>query len=137
MEAVLKSDLRCFFDVECLEELKQKMNVNVSSVALDSNSTRYPPVTPLLEIVSDLMVESWINQTIYESYFNQCNPTSCIVTYISRGNIIQMITTTIGLIGGLTKVYKFVIPVMVTGVFRFFIPTIRRKFINRNRLIPL
>ena len=137
MEAVLQSDLRCFFDVECLQALKGKLYLNASSTALDHSATRYPPVTPLLDIVSNLMVEKWIKQTSYENYFNQCHPTSCTATYVGRGNIIQIITTTIGLIGGFTKLYKFVVPLAVTAVFRFFIPMIKRKMIGRNRVITV
>ncbi|UJR34632.1 hypothetical protein I4U23_027409 [Adineta vaga] len=136
--AVLRSDLRCFFDVECLKELSDNLDLNVhaSSIVLDPNSTRYQSTSPLLEIVSNLMVEIWDNQTSYESYFNQCEPTSCIATYIARGSLIYIITEVIGLIGGLTKVYKFIVPLMVTVILQFLIPTIRRRFINGNRIIP-
>ena len=134
MEAVLKSDLRCFFDVECLQALKDKLYINASSAALDHNATRYSTVTPLFDIVSNLMVEKWFNQTSYENYFNRCHPTSCTVTYVGRGDIIQIITTTIGLIGGFTKVYKFAVPLAVTAVLRLFIPMIKRKIIGRNRV---
>jgi uncharacterized membrane protein len=136
LEAVLKSDLRCFFDVECLKELKSKLHVNVSSAALQTNTTRFPPMTPLFDIVTDLMVEKWINQTSYENYFSQCQPTTCTATYVDRGDIIQIITIIIGLIGGFTKAYKFCVPLMVMAVFRFVIPMIRRKLLESNRVLP-
>ena len=106
----------------------------MSNIVLDPHSTQYQLSSSLLEIVSNSMVEKWTNQTSYENYFNQCRPESCTAKYISRGNIIYIITTVIGLIGGLAKVYKFIVPIMVTGVLRYFIPTIRSRFINRNRV---
>ncbi|CAF3670536.1 unnamed protein product, partial [Adineta steineri] len=106
VEAVLQSDLRCFFDSNCLQKLIDSLsleNITVSDIILNSTASHYQEKGSLLEIVSNLMVEEWNNQTSYDSYFNICQPSVCTATYISRGNIVYIITTTIGLTGGLTK----------------------------------
>jgi hypothetical protein len=59
------------------------------------------------------MIEQWNSETSYEDYFNECQPDQCSATYVHRGNVIYIITTMTGLIGGLTKVYLFVVPLFV------------------------
>ncbi|CAF3562548.1 unnamed protein product [Adineta steineri] len=124
VEAVLQSDLRCFFDNDCLQQLIDSLsleNISVSDIILNSTASHYQEKSSLLEIVSNLMVEEWNNQTFYDSYFNICQPLVCTATYISRGNIIYIITTTIGLIGGLTTVYKFVVPIFIKIIVHYII----------------
>ena len=139
VEAVLKSNLRCFFDMTCLQALKNgfDLHVNVSNVVLDRMSTRYQPLSSLLEIASNLMVENWINETSYEKFFTECHPTSCTLKFVSRSNPVYIITTTIGLIGGLTQVLRFIIPRMVIIVVRYCIPVVTERFVNRNRVMVL
>ncbi|CAF4019825.1 unnamed protein product [Adineta steineri] len=130
VEAVLQSDLRCFFDIDCLQQLINSLsleNISVSDVILNSTASHYQEKSSLLEIVSNLMVEEWNNQTFYDNYFNICKPSVCTATYISRGNIIYIITTTIGLIGGLTKVYRFIVPIFIKIMVHVIIPFIRNK----------
>ncbi|CAF3955137.1 unnamed protein product [Adineta steineri] len=135
VEAVLQSDLRCFFDVGCLQQLIDSLslvNISVSDIILNSTASHYQEKSSLLEIVSSLMVEEWNNQTSYDDYFNICKPSVCTATYISRGNIIYIITTTIGLIGGLTTVYKFVVPIFIKIIVHVIIPFIRKKYGRNN-----
>ncbi|CAF1112041.1 unnamed protein product [Adineta steineri] len=130
VEAVLQSDLRCFFDIDCLQQLIDSLslvNISASDIILNSTASHYQEKSSLLEIVSNLMVEEWNNQTFYDNYFNICQPSVCTATYISRGNIIYIITTTIGLIGGLTKVYKFIVPIFIKITVRVIIPFLRKK----------
>jgi hypothetical protein len=136
---MLQSDLRCFFDVDCLQQLADSLyllSVNASDIVLTNSITtnRYQPISPWLEIVSNLMVEEWNNQTSYDDYFNECQPSVCTATYISHGNIVYIVTTTIGLIGGLTKVYKFSVPILVKVVMSFIIPFLRKKCSTRNNV---
>ncbi|CAF0770891.1 unnamed protein product [Adineta steineri] len=130
VEAVLQSDLRCFFDIGCLQQFIDSLslvNISASDIILNSTASHYQEKSSLLEIVSNLMVEEWNNQTSYDNYFNICQPSVCTATYISRGNIIYIITTTIGLIGGLTTVYKFVVPIFIKIMVHVIIPFIRKK----------
>jgi SNF family Na+-dependent transporter len=82
------------------------------------------------------MIEQWNNETFYQNYFNQCQPDECSATYVNRGNILYIITTMTGLIGGLTKVYLFAVPLLVKIFFLLIIRFKRRKLIS-NRVAPL
>ncbi|CAF0876276.1 unnamed protein product [Adineta steineri] len=130
VEAVLQSDLRCFFDIDCLRQLIDSLsleNISVSDIILNSTASHYQEKSSLLEIVSNLMIEEWNNQTFYNNYFNICQPSVCTATYIGYGNIVYIITTIIGLIGGLTKVYRFIVPIFLRIIVRVIIPFIRKK----------
>ncbi|CAF0887032.1 unnamed protein product [Adineta steineri] len=136
VEAVLQSDLQCFYNFSCLQELSDKLMINISeSDVLSLNSSRYQMNTSMLEIISHLMVEEWNNRTSYSIYFNRCQPKSCTATYIGRGDIVYIVTTMITLIGGLTTLYKFLIPIIVSVFMKIIIPFITQKF-NQNNVIP-
>lgn len=137
VEAVLQSDLRCFYNFNCLQEFSNSLNVSASeSDALSLDSTRYQLDTSMLEIVSNLMLEDWNHNISYNMYFNRCQPKSCTATFIGRGSIVYIITTTIALIGGLAKLYKFITPLVVGGIFKIILPFIRKK-LNRNNVMPV
>ncbi len=89
--------------------------------------------TPLLEIVSNLMIEEWSNITSYDNYFNECKSSLCTATYISRGDVVHSIITIIGLFGGLTKIYRFLVALIVTPILRIIIRNIRRQI--RNNIV--
>jgi len=111
-----------------------QLSSNTSSL---SNSTSvYQVTTALQEILSNLMIEQWNNQTFYQDYFNQCQPNACTVTYVQRGNVPYIITTMTGLIGGLTKVYKFVVPLLIRLIFSV-INRLKRKKLVKNKVAPL
>ncbi|CAF4083784.1 unnamed protein product, partial [Adineta steineri] len=64
VEAVLQSDLRCFFDIDCLQRLINSLslvNISASDIILNSTASHYQEKSSLLEIVSNLMVEEWNN----------------------------------------------------------------------------
>jgi hypothetical protein len=82
------------------------------------------------------MIEQRNNQTFYQDYFNQCQPDECSATYVDQGNVLYIITAMTGLIGGLTKVYTFVIPLLVNIILRRIIRFKRNRLVN-NRVAPL
>jgi len=82
------------------------------------------------------MIEQWNNQTFYQDYFNQCQPDEYSATYVDQGNVLYIITAMTGLIGGLTQVYAFVVPLLVNIIVRRIIRFKRNRLVN-NRVAPL
>lgn len=128
--------MRCFFDIDCIDNLANSLslfNINATDIVLkDFIETRYQPISSLLQILSNLMVEQWNNQTSYNNYFNQCKPSHCTATFIQRGNLLYIITTLIGLIGGFIKVYRFIIPILVKVTIRTIIPFLQKRCKRTN-----
>ncbi len=55
------------------------------------------------------MVEQWNSSIVYDNYYNEWQPQECIYTYKTKNSIIYIITTIIGLIGGLITVLKLIV----------------------------
>jgi hypothetical protein len=132
---VLQSDLRCFSDDLCLQQLMNSLYLSTNTSSLSYSTSIYLVTATLQEIVSNLMIEQWNNQTTYQDYFNECQPDECSATYVRRGNVLYIITTMAGLIGGLTKVYKFAVPLTVPIVISLII-RLKRTKLARNRVAP-
>ena len=115
IESILESTLECFFDQTCLDRIysliasTSKFPVNATAMT-HLNTSRYYRTTKIIQIVQQLMIEQWNNQTSFESYFNQCMPTKCVYTYYERADVIYMISTIIGIFGGLILVLEIIIP---------------------------
>jgi hypothetical protein len=136
-EALFQSDLRCFYDELCLQQLMNSLNLsNNTSSSLPNSTSIYQVTTTLQEIISNLMLEQWNNQTFYQDYFNQCQPDACTVTYVRRGNVPYIITTMTGLIGGLTKVYIFTVPLLIKLIFPLILRFKRKNPIN-IKVVPV
>jgi hypothetical protein len=136
VEALLQSDLRCFYDNLCLQQLISSLQLTTNTSSLSNSTSQYQVNSSLLQIISNLMIEQWNNQTFYQNYFDQCQPDECTATYVQRGNILYIITTMTGLIGGLTKAYMFTVPILVKIVSSLIIRFKRKKIVN-IRVVPL
>jgi hypothetical protein len=65
------------------------------------------------EVVDQLMVEQWNQSIMYDRYYNECQPAECIYTHQTNNNPIYIVTTLIGLLGGLITVLKLIVPRLV------------------------
>ena len=112
VEALLQSTLECFYNQTCINILQTYMSslsMNVS--ALDSSLlSRFEQNSTIESLVDVLMVEEWNLSSVYEDYYKECQPKKCIYTYVGRNDAIYIVTTVIGLVGGLVTVLTFVIP---------------------------
>jgi hypothetical protein len=79
----------------------QPLNASLSSL--------FTPTTTISILIDELFVEHWINHSNYSNYFLSCAPRSCSYTYVQRMDALYMITTLLGLYGGLTFVLRFVV----------------------------
>jgi hypothetical protein len=121
VDACLLSSLECFYNQSCVNAIfpYQRItdNVTTSFIALKSNNTsapsRFNVSTRIKSIVDKLMVEEWLIQENYEKYFQQCAPASC--TYLKKvyPDFLSVLSTLIGLLGGLCSVLSLVIPPVV------------------------
>ncbi|CAF1327145.1 unnamed protein product, partial [Rotaria sordida] len=123
VNSLLLSTLECLYNQSCIqmlldwrlfevEQVYRPVILNVS--ALDSRlPSRYLPNTIMNVIVSNLMIEDWINTTNVTAHYDQCNPRVCTYTYTDRYNIFQVIATILGLVGGLNFILHRLVPIVV------------------------
>ncbi|CAF1453467.1 unnamed protein product [Adineta steineri] len=116
IESLLQSDLRCFYNQSCIDELQPFLasfsQMNVS--ALDKSLlVRFMENSTVQEMMDELMIETWNSSIMYESYYNECQPSQCSYTVDTKNDAIYIITTLIGLVGGLITVLKLMVPRIV------------------------
>ncbi|CAF3840987.1 unnamed protein product [Adineta steineri] len=116
IEASLQSNLQCFYNQTCINKLQSYfvvyslMNVKALDISL---STLFLENSTIIDILDQLMVEEWNSSSIYENYYSECQPSYCSYTVTSKNSVIYIVTTLIGLVGGLITVLKFAVPFLV------------------------
>ncbi|CAF1455212.1 unnamed protein product [Adineta ricciae] len=98
LEAMLQSTLECLFIPMCIPVMYNFKVLDISSV----NSSRFALNATVESIIDKLMVEELSSKMSYDVYFNQCAPLSCSYSYDDKNDVVEGITTLIGLYGGLS-----------------------------------
>ncbi|UJR12163.1 hypothetical protein I4U23_016340 [Adineta vaga] len=124
-ETMLSSDLRCFFNQTCVNITLSMYNVDMpmrkplpantlAMKALDS-SIRSPflPNDKMRTLLEEMMIIDWNFSVNYSGYYTACAPANCVYRLTERFNIIYVITTILGLFGGLNISLKILILVVV------------------------
>lgn len=102
-------------------EIYERLLSILPSILLKKNSTsRFQPNSTIGDILDALAIEDWKEKINYELYYSRCNPANCVYTVTKNFNIPTVITTVIGLIGGLSVILRILIPPII-------------KFFGRNR----
>ena len=122
MESLLVSTLESFYNQTIFDQIL--MNVNSSR-----SFARFNPLNPLensnfsvhstLEtLVENLFVDDWLEKWNYSSYFSQCQPRYCQYNINQRPETLYIITSLLGLYGGLSVVLHLIIPHIVNLLFK-------------------
>ena len=119
VEALRQSRLECLYNQTCLDELQIRLRsaTSLDIVALDpSMSKRYHPTTPIGVMVNALMVEEWHWIIEHDKYYAVCKPAECSYTVVTRNGVITIVTTLVGLIGGLVTALRLMVPRLVSMI---------------------
>ena len=139
LQSLLVSTLECFYNDTCLSQIIKYINTTVSPInfttlkspSLSLNNSQYDKIELL---ANNLFIQSWINESSFESYFNHCYPLTCQYTYESRLNFIYIVTTIIGLIGGVNVFLRLILPHAVKLVANIWNYVLQRKRRQINTL---
>ncbi|CAF1407879.1 unnamed protein product [Adineta steineri] len=135
IEALLQSNLQCFYNQTCINKIQSyftkylSMNLTTLDISL---LVQFQMNSTMEELVDALMVEEWNTSTIYEGYYTECQPSKCSYSYQTKNDAIYIITTLIGLVGGLITVLKLTIPRVV----RLIVFCSQRCTVKRNAVSP-
>ena len=116
IESLLQSNLQCFYNQTCINQLLSYLlsSSSMNVTALDKSLlVRFLETSTIEELLNELMVEEWNSSIMYENYYNECQPTQCTYTHETKNNVIYIVTTLVGLIGGLITVLKLIVPRLV------------------------
>ncbi|CAF1340361.1 unnamed protein product [Adineta steineri] len=76
------------------------------------------------------MLEQWEPNISFSKFFTQCNITSCTYSITMGNDFLYVITTLLGIYGGLTVFLRLIVPHIV----KFFVRHLRRQNLNRDIL---
>ncbi|CAF3892210.1 unnamed protein product [Rotaria sordida] len=132
VEATLKSNLASLYNQTWIDEFRARIlydyfnSIPFITKALNASyNSQFNLTTPIYIILQKMMIESWHTQINYSAYYEQCHPIECQYSYIVKSDVLYMVTTIIGLIGGLVTILQLVIPRAVK--------LIRRHAFNRRQ----
>jgi hypothetical protein len=126
-DAVRQSSLECFYQAPCISIIEQYLQAprmfNNSILLLNSTiDSRFNVSSTVDQLLSKAMTEQWNENVSHSTYFAQCKVSSCTYLLTSKWNIVYIVTTLLGLIGGLTKVLRLLIPRIVKLIRHRFVP---------------
>ncbi len=111
IQALLQSTLECFYDQQCIDDLQDQLSWSMPVTALNKSlPSIYLINSTIKELLDNLMIEQWNVSSIFEHYYNECQPIKCIHTFETNNGIIYIVTTLFGIVGGLVTVLKFIVP---------------------------
>ena len=114
IESLLKSNLQCFYNQSCIQQLQSYLNFNSTTMNVTqlnrSLLIRFQENSTIEDLIDELMVEQWNSSISFENYYDECRPSKCSYTIKSKNTIIYIVTSIIGLIGGLVTTLKLTTP---------------------------
>jgi hypothetical protein len=120
IDFILKSDLQCFYDLNCTRSylgpynLSREFHISI----LDPSTTRFPVFTSIDTLIKNLFVENWTISISHVDYFNQCKPSTCSYRIETKNSLLTILTITIGFLGGIQVVLRFLSPKMVEFIYQ-------------------
>ena len=113
VESLLQSNLACFYNQSCINELRHALNSNVilNTTALDPTvPSQYASNDTIGYNVNQLMVEQWTNITSHRDYYDRCHVVMCTYSYVGKKRWFTVLTSIITPIGGLNIILKIIVP---------------------------
>ncbi|CAF1416362.1 unnamed protein product [Adineta ricciae] len=134
LDSVLLSSMKCLYSQKCIDRaVVSAMNVplyatDVFPSALNPNeNSSYTVNTTFSDLFAKLMLETWNQKLSHSFYYQSCNVSSCTYTFIVRREFTYITTILFGIIGGLNKVLRVIVPRFVSFTM---------KILYRNKVTP-
>ena len=121
LEALRRSHLECLYNQTCLAQLLFHFDSTtpLSITALDSSATsHFQPNTTVEKMLERLMVDNWNWTITHDDYYRSCQPSECTYTIRTRNDAIYIVTTLVGLIGGLVTALLLAVPHLIWSIRR-------------------
>jgi hypothetical protein len=112
IESLLHSTLECLYDIACIHQLmpnntESTMIFRALDPALSSSNVT------VHSLVEALLIDEWRVKIDYDHYYAACAPLYCTYSLSRRFDSVYVITTIVGLTGGLTVALKLFLPSVV------------------------
>ena len=121
-QSLLQSSLECLFDQICVDFVVERINIIlpswlwINASILQTNSTQFSSNMLVQDMINEMMIETWNENIDYSQYYEQCAPKLCTYFFTSRNNALYVLTTIIGLFGGLSVALRIIVPLIVNWI---------------------
>ena len=145
VDSLIVSSLECFYNLSCIQTMIQLFAFDTPNITISPTIANITPLnslidsrfsmdTTLVQIISHLFIEYWIDSISFTNYYNQCAPIECTYTYEERFNFAYIFSTILGIVGGLSVMLKIMCPLIVKTFRRIYhrYKTRERQYININ-----
>lgn len=124
MDGTLASTLECYYNQSCISLLHSvlPMNIKPLSSMLNKHFAENATVETLL---SEIMIDEMTNDIQFDLYYSECNPNYCSYSYAHRFDILFIVTTIIGIFGGLSFLLRQIAPLIASIILQ-----------RKNRSVP-
>ena len=131
LESLLRSTIECLYEQSCVDLLSTYLNMYLSDspTPLNKSKTRFSSNDTVDSIVQQTFIETCSSNVSYNQFFAQCQPHSCSVTLFESNSFILIVTTILGLYGGLTTFLKLIVPLLVFSTYKLI-----RKYKQRAQI---
>lgn len=152
VDGLRMSTLECFFSPSCIATILTYLDyftqidgsppidfvppVNLPLVITPLNESklfRFLPTTRVGSIVDELFIEKWTHGSDYEKYYATCAPRNCRYEHVKRNDLLYLLTSLLGIYGGLTVALHF----LAWNAVRFFEQIKSRIDSRRNAVQPV
>lgn len=127
MESLLQSSLQTFYNQTAFNQILAFINSSVLSnhfTALNiSEKSHFSSNTTIDILVDRLFLDEFVKTFNYSSYYSRCQPQFCQYTFNQQSEPLYIITSLLGLYGGLSVVLRLIIPYLV----KFLLERIERR----------
>lgn len=131
--SLLQTTCACLYNHHCIDQLVSYFSTYFDETfavyihqlfpALNNSaSSRFTPTTKIIDIINELMIETWLENIDYDSYFEQCRPAICIYTITHQLSIVTAAVTIIGFVAGVSVVLRILAPTLVAISRRIILP---------------
>jgi hypothetical protein len=118
VDATLASTLECYYDRTCLFLLHEQWAMNVTPLSSNSN-IHFSPYSTVQMLLDELMIDNLTIDIDFNLFYLQCNPAYCTYAYMHRFDILYIVTTIIGIFGGLSLALRLIAPLIAKAILRF------------------
>ena len=133
IDSLLDSTLECYYNQTCIQLIYNSFStVNLYGVQWNTSTPqpqslnvsqsligRFPMNSTIRDCLQELLVETWNPTTDFNSYYEQCQPTGCSYTLNIRKDLLVVVTTLVGLLGGLSAALNVLAPIAVRIIYDF------------------
>jgi hypothetical protein len=118
VDATLASTLECYYNRTCLFLLHEQWAMNVTPLSSNSN-IHFSPYSTVQMLLDELMIDNLTIDIDFDLFYLQCDPAYCTYTYMYRFDILYILTTIMGIFGGLSLALRLLAPPIAKAILHF------------------